>query len=48
MSRTILIGLVAGLTIAAPAVADQLGCTVLLCTSPGAPPWESVPECVNR
>ena len=47
MSRTILLGVFAGLTIAAPAAADQLGCTVLLCTSPGAPPWQSIPECVQ-
>jgi len=33
--------------IAAPAKGDQLGCTVLLCTSPGAPPWQSIPECVQ-
>lgn len=30
-----------------PSKADQLGCTVLLCTSPGAPPSQSIPECAQ-
>jgi hypothetical protein len=30
-----------------PAPADASGCTLLLCTSPGAPPWQSVPECAQ-
>ncbi|MGH9676190.1 MAG: hypothetical protein ACRD36_03730, partial [Candidatus Acidiferrum sp.] len=47
MSRSAFIALFVGSTISGSAVADQLGCTVLLCTSPGAPPWQSIPECVQ-
>ena len=37
----------AGLMLSTPAPADASGCTLLLCTSPGAPPWQSIPECVQ-
>jgi hypothetical protein len=47
MLRALSLALVLGLTTAAAVKADQLGCTVLLCTSPGAPPWQSIPECVQ-
>ena len=47
MSRTFFFAALAGLTPSTPVAADTLGCTVLLCTSPGAPPWQSIPECVQ-
>ena len=47
MSRTFFFAALAGLTLSTPVAADTLGCTVLLCTSPGAPPWQSIPECVQ-
>ena len=47
MSRALLLALAIGLTLTPSAKADQLGCTVLLCTSPGAPPGQSIPECVQ-
>ncbi len=47
MSRTFFFAAFAGLTLSSPVAADTFGCTVLLCTSPGAPPWQSIPECVQ-
>ena len=29
------------------AMADDYGCTVFLCTTPGAPPWQTIPACVG-
>jgi hypothetical protein len=47
MSRTFVFAALAGLMLSTPAPADASGCTLLLCTSPGAPPWQSVPECAQ-
>jgi hypothetical protein len=44
MSRTFFFAALAGLTLSTPIAADTLGCTVLLCTSPGAPPWLFIPR----
>ena len=47
MSRTFVFAALAGLMLSTPAAADTSGCTLLLCTSPGAPPRQSIPECVQ-
>jgi hypothetical protein len=47
MSRTFFFAALAGLMLSTPAAADTSGCTLLLCTSPGAPPRQSIPECVQ-
>jgi hypothetical protein len=47
MFRALSLVLAIGLTSAVFAKADQLGCTVLLCTNAGPPPSQSIPESVQ-
>ncbi len=47
MSRTFVFAALAGLMLSTPVAADTSGCAVLLCTSPAAPPWPSIPECIQ-
>jgi hypothetical protein len=46
MLRALSLALVLGATTVSLAKADQLGGSVVLCTSPGAPPWQLLQECV--
>jgi hypothetical protein len=47
ISQTFFFAALAGLTLSTPVAADMLGRAVLLCTSPGAPLYQSIPECVQ-
>lgn len=47
MKAAALVFLVLATLVPSRATADNYGCTVFLCTAPGAPPWQTIPECVG-